>query len=242
MLIDALDRWGYTPRRWRLGELAEATVLGDRERLDVTLDALLENAIAHTGTDDRIELSARIEDGHAVLAVADSGCGIPEADLERIFDRFARATPCRSREVGGSGLGLPVVEAIAEAHRGSVRVQSAVGSGSRFELVIPAAPASKSPRQALTAGHRSAGNPGRRARQRDLILAHGQGETMRAVRHGSAPTGDGNWPTRPEPADQGQGVGSSLDMAIWVGRGGARHRAAACAAITSRVCERRAVR
>jgi signal transduction histidine kinase len=145
MLIDALDRWGYTPRRWRLGELAEATVLGDRERLDVTLDALLENAIAHTGTDDRIELSARIEDGHAVLAVADSGCGIPEADLERIFDRFGRATPCRSREVGGFGLGLPVVEAIAEARRGSVRVQSAVGSGSRFELVIPAAPASKSP-------------------------------------------------------------------------------------------------
>jgi signal transduction histidine kinase len=145
LLIDALDRWGYTPRRWRLGELPEATALGDRDRLAAALDALLENAIAHTGTDDRIELSARIEDGHAVLAVADSGCGIPEADLERIFGRFARARPYQSREAGGFGLGLPVAAAIAEAHHGTVRVQSTVGRGSTFELLIPAAPAPGSP-------------------------------------------------------------------------------------------------
>ena len=77
-MIEALDRWGYTPRRWRLGEVAEATVPVDRDRLAVALDALLENAIAHTNKDDRIELSARVEDGHVILAVADSGCGIPE--------------------------------------------------------------------------------------------------------------------------------------------------------------------
>jgi signal transduction histidine kinase len=139
VVIDALDRWGYTPRRWRLGEVAEATVLGDRDRISVALDALLENAIAHTGTDDTIELSARMADGSAVLAVTDSGCGIPEADLERIFGRFARAKPFRSREFGGFGLGLPIAAAITEAHHGQVRVHSAVGKGSTFELVIPVA-------------------------------------------------------------------------------------------------------
>jgi signal transduction histidine kinase len=141
IVIDALGRWGYTPRRWRLGEVDEATVSGDRDRLAVALDALLENAIAHTDKDDRIELSARVEEGQVILAVADSGCGIPEADLERIFGRFSRATPYRSREVGGFGLGLPTAAAIAEAHHGSVRVNSTVGKGSTFELLIPAGPA-----------------------------------------------------------------------------------------------------
>ncbi len=138
IVIEALGRWGYTPRRWRLGEVAEATVPVDCDRLGAALDALLENAIAHTDKDDLIELSARVEDGHVILAVADSGCGIPEADLERIFGRFSRATPYRSREVGGFGLGLPTAAAIAEAHHGSVRVNSTVGKGSTFELLIPA--------------------------------------------------------------------------------------------------------
>jgi DNA topoisomerase VI subunit B len=101
------------------------------------LDELIENAVAHTEADDLIELSARVEGGQAVLAVTDSGCGIPEEDRARIFSRFSRATPYRSRESGGFGLGLPVVAAIAEAHHGSVRVTSSVGRGSTFELVVP---------------------------------------------------------------------------------------------------------
>jgi len=139
VVMEALDRWGYAPRRWRLGEVAEGTVLADRDRLAVAMDALLENAIAHTEADDLIELSVRIADGHAVLAVTDSGCGIPAEDLNRIFGRFSRATPYRSRESGGFGLGLPVVAAIAEAHHGTARVRSTVGSGSTFELVVPTA-------------------------------------------------------------------------------------------------------
>jgi signal transduction histidine kinase len=138
VVLDALDRWGHTPRRWQLGEVAEATVLGDRDRLAVALDALLENAVAHTGTGDRIEVSARLDDGRAVFAVADSGCGIPEAEIERIFGRFARARPYRSREAGGFGLGLPIVQAITEAHDGSVRVHSTDGRGSTFEMLMPA--------------------------------------------------------------------------------------------------------
>jgi signal transduction histidine kinase len=137
VVMEALSRWGYTPRRWRLGEVAEATILADHDRLAVAMDALLENAVAHTEADDLIELSARVEGGQAVLAVTDSGCGIPAEDLDRIFGRFSRATPYRARESGGFGLGLPVVAAIAEGHHGSVRVTSRVGRGSTFELLVP---------------------------------------------------------------------------------------------------------
>src|SRR5215831_18117299 len=139
IVLEALDRWGYTPRYWRLGDVAEVTMLADRDRLAAAMDALIENAIAHTEPEDRIELSAWMEDGHAVLAVADSGCGIPQEDLERIFGRFSRARPYRSREVGGFGLGLPIVAAIAEAHHGSVRVKSTIGAGSTFQLLVPTA-------------------------------------------------------------------------------------------------------
>jgi signal transduction histidine kinase len=138
LVLEALGRWGYTRRRWRLGEVAEGTILGDHDRLGVAMDALLENAVAHTEPDDLIELSGRLEDGHVVLAVTDSGCGIADDDLSRIFARFSRAKPYRSRDVGGFGLGLPTVQAIAEAHHGSVQVRSTVGRGSTFELWIPA--------------------------------------------------------------------------------------------------------
>ena len=141
LILDALERWGHLPRRWRLGDAAETVVPGDADRLMVALDALLENAVAHTEAGDRIEVSVRLEDGNAVIAVADSGCGIPPADLERIFRRFARAEPYRSRETGGFGLGLPVVQAIAEAHHGSVRAHSTGAGGATFELVIPVVPA-----------------------------------------------------------------------------------------------------
>jgi signal transduction histidine kinase len=140
LVLDALERWGNAPRRWRLGEVAEATVLGDADRLVAALDALLENAVAHTEPGDTIEVSVRLEGGNAVLAVTDSGCGIPPTELDRIFRRFTRAQPSRNREAGGFGLGLPIVQAIAEAHHGSVRVHSASGQGSTFEMVIPAIP------------------------------------------------------------------------------------------------------
>jgi two-component system OmpR family sensor kinase len=139
--VDALDRWGHAPRRWRLTATAESTVLGDRDRLGLALDALLENAIAHTAADDLIELGARRENGHVILSVADSGSGIPAADLDRIFHRFARADPRRTREAGGFGLGLAIVQAIAEAHHGSARASSTLGQGSLFELLLPVVPA-----------------------------------------------------------------------------------------------------
>jgi two-component system OmpR family sensor kinase len=140
LLVGAVDRWRHTPRRWSLGiqEVEEVTVLGDRDRLALALDALVENAVAHTGADDRIEVSARLEGAQVVLTVADSGGGIAAAELGRIFDRFARVDAHRNRDAGGFGLGLAVVKAVAEGHRGSVRVRSTVGHGSVFEVLLPA--------------------------------------------------------------------------------------------------------
>jgi signal transduction histidine kinase len=145
LILDALERWGHVPRLWRLGEAAEATVSGDADRLVVALDALLENAVAHTEPGDRIEVSVRLEGNNAVIAVADSGCGIPPDDLDHIFGRFTRAEPYLSREAGGFGLGLPIVQAIAEAHHGSVRARSTSGQGATFEMVIPAVSALPGP-------------------------------------------------------------------------------------------------
>jgi signal transduction histidine kinase len=141
VLGDALERWGYLPRQWRLGPATDVTVVADRDRLALALDALLENAIAHTCSGDQIEVSARHEDGHVVLMVADAGAGIAPADLDRIFERFARANPQRSSEAGGFGLGLAIVQAIATAHQGSVQVRSTPGRGSSFELILPLGPA-----------------------------------------------------------------------------------------------------
>ena len=163
LMVDALNRWTQTPRRWSQQLGAEATVLGDGDHLALALDALIENAVAHTGFDGRIQLSARLEGTSVVLGVADSGCGIPAAELNRIFDRFARVDPHRNRKAGGVGLGLAIVKAIAEAHHGSVRARSTVGQGSLFELVVP----QFTPRRR---------GPGPRRRQADPPSAHLQPE------------------------------------------------------------------
>jgi signal transduction histidine kinase len=138
LVIDILHRWSQTPRKWALGTLTEASVLADRDRLTLALDALIENAVDHTDPDDRIELATRHQGDRIIFAVTDSGSGIPAADIGQIFDRFSRVGTGRSRETGGFGLGLAVVKAIAEAHHGSVGVRSTVGQGSVFELSLPA--------------------------------------------------------------------------------------------------------
>jgi signal transduction histidine kinase len=140
LVLETLHRWSQTPRRWSLGTLAEASVQADGDRLTLALDALIENAIDHTDPDGQIELSARREGEQVILAVADSGSGIPAAEVGRIFGRFTRVDTGRSRKSGGFGLGLAVVKAIAEAHHGSVHVQSTVGQGSVFELRLPVSP------------------------------------------------------------------------------------------------------
>jgi len=138
ILVETLHRWSHLPRRWSVGHLADARVQGDSDRLTLALDALIENAVDHTDVDGQIELSARREDESVIVAVKDSGAGIPAPEVERIFGRFSRIDVGRSRAAGGFGLGLAIVKAIAEAHQGSVRVHSTVGQGSIFELKLPA--------------------------------------------------------------------------------------------------------
>jgi signal transduction histidine kinase len=139
LMMETLHRWSQTPRRWSLGALTDTPVQADRDRLTLAVDALIENAVEHTGPGGRIELSARRHGEEVVIAVQDSGSGIPAAEIGHIFDRFTRVGKGRSRDTGGFGLGLAVVKAIAEAHHGSVAVRSTVGQGSVFELFLPAA-------------------------------------------------------------------------------------------------------
>ncbi|HEY8679038.1 MAG TPA: HAMP domain-containing sensor histidine kinase [Candidatus Dormibacteraeota bacterium] len=143
LLVRALRRWSPTPRQWRLGATDEAVVEADAERLELAIDALIENAVKHTTPADWIELSVRRHHG-VEIEVADSGAGIAPDDLERIFERFGRADASRQRDTGGMGLGLSIVKTIAEAHGGTVTARSRVGKGSAFEMVLAeASPASR---------------------------------------------------------------------------------------------------
>ena len=138
LLAEARARWAPSERRFVVERGNAAVALADPERLGTALDALIENAVKQTEPGDEIRLGARREGGRVAVWVADSGPGIAPEQLEAIFDRFARLDVGRSRDHGGVGLGLAIVKAIAEAHGGSVRVRSALGRGSVFEVLLPA--------------------------------------------------------------------------------------------------------
>jgi signal transduction histidine kinase len=136
-LEDVFMRWSDVAiRGWRLGELPAGTLRADPEALRSALDALLENAVKYTEPHDGIEVRARARDAEIAIEIADEGCGVPEEALGRIFDRFARADAARSREQGGVGLGLAIVETIATAHGGTCTVRTS-SVGSTFALRLP---------------------------------------------------------------------------------------------------------
>jgi signal transduction histidine kinase len=114
--------------------VSAAPVSGSRDELTRLARNLLENAERHAATTVRVELAT--DDGHVRLVVADDGPGVPEADRERIFDRFARLDDARSRASGGTGLGLAIVKDIAEHHGGTVRLDGSAG-GARFVVQLP---------------------------------------------------------------------------------------------------------
>ena len=136
-VMEVLRRWRpAAQRRWQLGRLDAATVSADRERLGLAVDALLENAVQHTLTDDMIRLSVCGDSALARVVVEDAGSGIAHAELAYIFDRFrSGSSPGGTR---GTGLGLALARAIAHGHGGEVLVGSVPGAGSTFELVLPA--------------------------------------------------------------------------------------------------------
>lgn len=113
-------------------------VRADRERLLQVLGNLLDNAVRHTPVGGTITLSARRAGDDAVISVADTGPGVPESECGRVFERFYRADGSRGRSSGGSGLGLSIVKAIVELHKGRVAIDGAEGNGTEITVTLPA--------------------------------------------------------------------------------------------------------
>jgi signal transduction histidine kinase len=112
-------------------------VLVNADQIKAAIRNLLDNAIKHTRPGDTIMLKAAVTPDEIRVTVSDSGPGIPKEAMPRIFDRFYRVDPGRTRKRGGTGLGLALVKEIAEAYGGHVEVESQPGRGSHFTLVYP---------------------------------------------------------------------------------------------------------
>ena len=119
---------------------AGAVVLADRARLTQVVTNLVDNAVKFTGAGGSVRVRVWEADDGAGLAVADTGPGIAPEHLRRVFDRFYRLDPARSRARGGSGLGLAICRELVEAHGGRIRAESVEGAGSTFSLALPIQP------------------------------------------------------------------------------------------------------
>lgn len=126
---------GLGEHRWRVTTRADVTAMLDPHRITQGMLQLAANAAKFSPTGSEVRLSSHVRDGRLLLEVSDDGPGVPPADADRIFERFARAQGGRGIE--GSGLGLPIVAAIARAHGGSVRVDTARPSGATFVIDLP---------------------------------------------------------------------------------------------------------
>jgi two-component system, OmpR family, sensor kinase len=138
LVRDAVIRWRPTrEREWGVRVDAEGTVPGDEERLRAALDALIENAVNATEPHDRVSVALTTAGEVAIIEVSDTGVGIPPADLERIFKRFSTARVASATRRRGTGLGLPIVKAIVDAHGGSVAATSNPGKSTTFRIRLP---------------------------------------------------------------------------------------------------------
>jgi signal transduction histidine kinase len=114
-------------------------ILGDRRRVEQILTNLLANAAKYTPPGGNVEVSAESQNGHVLLAVADNGPGVPEAERDIVFDKFYRGRDAQNRGEAGSGLGLAIVKSLVELHGGSVRVEESAPRGARFVVELPRA-------------------------------------------------------------------------------------------------------
>lgn len=113
------------------------TIVGDRIRLRQLFLNLIDNAIKYTPEGGSVSFGVARKNGTALFEVSDTGVGIPQEELGKVFDRFYRVDKARSREMGGSGLGLSIARWIAELHRGSIVVHSEINKGSTFTVQLP---------------------------------------------------------------------------------------------------------
>jgi two-component system sensor histidine kinase SenX3 len=117
------------------------SVLGVEAQLVTALRNLLTNAVNYSPRGTKVALATRLSHGVVEISVTDQGMGIPENELQRVFERFYRVDQARSRVTGGTGLGLSIVKHVAENHGGEVGVWSVLGEGSTFTLRLPPVPA-----------------------------------------------------------------------------------------------------
>ncbi|MEY3400278.1 MAG: hypothetical protein RLZZ486_746 [Actinomycetota bacterium] len=122
-----------------IGELQDATVIGDREQLITAVHNLVENAVNYSPEQTKVSIVTKRNGDLVEVSVTDQGIGIAESELNRIFERFYRVDPARSRLTGGTGLGLSIVKHVAQNHGGDVKVWSKLGVGSTFTLQLPVA-------------------------------------------------------------------------------------------------------
>ena len=122
-----------------IGELQDGTVIGDREQLITAVHNLVENAVNYSPEQTKVSIVTKRNGDLVEVSVTDQGIGIAESELNRIFERFYRVDPARSRMTGGTGLGLSIVKHVAQNHGGDVKVWSKLGVGSTFTLQLPVA-------------------------------------------------------------------------------------------------------
>lgn len=141
LLNDVYSRFRAQARREKI-DLAEEVpenlqLVANRDQIEEAVVNLVDNALKYTQPGGKVVLSAENKNGEVAIRVADTGIGIMQEDLSRIFERFFRVDKARSRRTGGTGLGLSIVKHIAEAHGGRIEVQSEFNRGSTFLLVLP---------------------------------------------------------------------------------------------------------
>lgn len=142
VVTEAVDRCQYAATAKDItlvrGGDSGVSVLGDEELLATALRNLVDNAIAYSHEHTQVAVSVHREGGSVALSVSDQGIGIAEHDRDRIFERFYRIDPARSRATGGTGLGLAIVKHVATNHGGEVSVWSEENLGSTFTITVPA--------------------------------------------------------------------------------------------------------
>ena len=140
VLIDVMGELRHQLRGQRLafGAFETVVVQGDPDRLKQLVVILIDNAIKYTAAGGRVDVSLRRSGDGATIEIRDTGVGIAPEDLPRVFERFYRADPARSRDAGGTGLGLPIARWIVEEHGGTVELASVLGHGTTATVRIPA--------------------------------------------------------------------------------------------------------
>ncbi|MQA77842.1 MAG: two-component sensor histidine kinase [Streptosporangiales bacterium] len=141
VVTEAIDRCGLHATAKNIDVTVfgvdDLRVVGDDELLTVALRNIIDNAIAYSPEGTRVSVRGRRDGSHVEVSVSDQGIGIPAADQKRIFERFYRVDPARSRATGGTGLGLAIVKHVMSNHGGEVRVWSRERLGSTFTLRLP---------------------------------------------------------------------------------------------------------